>query len=59
MTEIELEWIIMWFPPEGDCKRKFRNEQAARRYAATEVVAKWNPLMEKITKSVTSELVPL
>lgn len=61
MTETIEEWVIVWFPPEADRSRKFRREQAARDFAATEEVAQWHPLMEhrRTTTSVESELVPL
>lgn len=59
-TEVE-EYVVVWFPPEGDRAKAFATEARARKFAASEDVTEWNPLLEhRITiHTVVSELLPL
>ena len=59
VSAIDEKWVIVWFPPSGDCRRNFSTEAKARTFAATEDVADWNPLMEHIIVTTQSELIPL
>lgn len=59
MTETEIKWVIIWFHPDGDRRRNFTDEEAARRFAKTEDVAEWHPLMEKRVIETTTILVEL
>lgn len=61
MTKATEDWVILWFPPDADRNRKFRSEESARAFAATEEVASWNPLMElrRVTTIVETTMVPL
>lgn len=55
------EWVVLWFPPEGDRDKRFTDEAKARRFARREDVAEWNPLLDHrvTTTTVKSEFVPL
>lgn len=59
-SEVE-EWVVLWFPPDRDREWKTNDEAKARRKAAKDGVAQWNPLLEhRITTTVVvSELVAL
>ena len=58
------EWVVVWFPPEGDHRKTFTGtdaEDKARQFARTDDVSEWNPLLDHriVTTMVVSELVPL
>ncbi len=55
------EWVVVWFPPDGDRSKRLASEPQARRHAARPDVADWNPLLEhRVTVTmVVSELLPL
>lgn len=58
--DVESNYVVLWFPPEGDRARTFgANEAKARAFAATEDIAKWNPLMVHRITITTEELLPL
>lgn len=53
------EWVVVWFPPQGDKVKKFDTEEKARTFADDEDVKEWNPLLEHRFTTIVSELVPL
>ena len=52
-------WTIIWFAPDGDHRKKFTDETKARKFAASEDVVDWNPLMEHEIATVKTEVISL
>jgi hypothetical protein len=60
-TTVE-EWVVAWFPPDVEQRRKrFTDEAKARSFAAEEPASKWHPLLEHrlTTTVIVAEFVPL
>jgi hypothetical protein len=57
--EVTLKWIVLWFSPSEDGRRVFTSEAGARKFAGTEGVAEWNPILERQTILTVSELMAL
>lgn len=45
------------FAPDGDHRKTRHSEQAARELAADDDVAGWNPIIERVVTTVTSEVI--
>lgn len=50
-------WTIEWFPPQGDRKKRFTTEHAARSFAADDEVAPWYPILVHAEVKTTVTLV--
>lgn len=46
------QYVIVWFPPDGDQERKFKHAPAARAFAEREDIVRWNPLMEHRVETI-------
>lgn len=57
--QVKVQWVVIWFPPYGDAERHFADESRARRFATSDGIAKWNPLLERRITTVVTELMPL
>lgn len=57
VDEVTEKWVVIYFDPEGDHRQPRDSEYSARRFCAREEIARWNPLIEKITTTVRREFV--
>jgi hypothetical protein len=52
-------FIVLWFSPSEDGRRVFTTEAGARKFAGTEDIAEWNPILERQTITTISEVLTL
>lgn len=55
--EEHIRYEVISFEPDGDVVRSFATEEKAMGYARGEDVSRWNPIVEKVTKTVTREVI--
>lgn len=60
LAPTKIDYVVVWFPPNGDREKKFGlDEDKARAHAGQPQIAEWNPILVLRHTTVTEEILPL